>query len=81
MNVCVGGSLSDVDGVRWGSFSFQTAAEESLCARWTCVVNDVIVCAGEMMFYCLPRALRLFVKGDIDWIDVTGYVERLVSGA
>ena len=80
VNVCVRGYLSDEDGFRWGSFSFQSAAVESSCTIWRCVINEAIVCAREVIFYCLPRALCLFVESDIYWVDVTAYMERDVSG-
>ena len=49
---------------------------------WTCFC-DVLVCyynvsVWELMFYLLPRVFGIFVKGNVNWIDVTNYVELLV---
>ena len=42
-----------------------------------CVVDDVLVGLWELLFYLLPRVFGMFVKGDVDWVDVTSCVESL----
>ena len=32
----------------------------------------------ELIFHLLPRVFDVFVKGDVDWVNVTGCVESLV---
>ena len=32
----------------------------------------------ELIFHLLPRVFGVFVKGDVDWVNVTGCVESLV---
>ena len=43
-----------------------------------CVIEDVSVGVWEFMFYLLTREFGMFVKGGINWIDVTICVELLV---
>ena len=31
----------------------------------------------ELIFYLLPRVFELFVKGGVNWIDVTNCVESM----
>ena len=47
-------------------------------ACW-CVVDDVRVGVWELIFHLLPRVFGVFVKGDVDWVNVAGCVESLVT--
>ena len=60
-----------------GSLGFQSAAEEPMCEPW-CTVDDVSVGVWELIFYLLSLVLSLFVKGDIDLVDVISCVESAV---
>ena len=62
---------------RCGSLGFQTAAEKP---DLRCAVDDVRVAVWELIFYILPRMFGLFVKGDVDWVDVTTCVDNAIVG-
>ena len=34
----------------------------------------------ELIFHLLPRVFGVFVKGDVDWVDVASCVESSVVG-
>ena len=43
---------------------------------YRCIVDDV----WDLRFYLLPRVFGMFVKGGVDWVDVTNCVESAVVG-
>ena len=53
------------------SLGFQAAAEEAVFAACWCVVDDLRVGVRELIFYLLPHMFGLFVKGDVDQVNVT----------
>ena len=63
---------------RCGSLGFQAAAEEPVFAMCWCIVDDVGVGVWELIFYLLPRVFGMFVKRDVNWIDVTNCVKSTV---
>ena len=58
------------------------APEEPIFSACWCVVDDVTEGVWELLFYLLPlcRIFGLFVKGDVDLVDVTSYVDNAVVG-